>query len=118
MKQTPPPASVDVSFSSMLNLAVEWWRISSALSASGSAPAGARHGLRRIEDFLKQSGFEVMIMHGRGFDPGLPLKVIDCVDDPKLSPGETIISETISPLVLYDGQVVRQAEVITRRGPE
>jgi len=117
MTHIPPPESVDVPISALSHLAVEWWRVSSTLAAAGNTPAGARHGLRRIEDFLKQTGFEVVSMNGRVFDPGLPLTVIDAVDDPAVLPGEAIVSETISPVVLYKGRVVRQGEVITRRGP-
>ena len=107
-----------VPFAQMVNLAVEYWRLSKWLeSASKGLSAGpARHALRKLEDFLKQHEFDVQQLDGRSFDPGLAAKVIDTVEDPMLAKGTTIISETLSPMVFWRGQVVRAAEVVTSEG--
>ena len=44
------------------------------------------------------------------------MRVIDAVDDPALPAGEAVIAETLSPLVLWRGRVIRSADVVTRRG--
>jgi hypothetical protein len=103
-------------------LASEHWRLATWLAgipgaSSGSAAAPARHALRRIVDFLTAAQLEVRSMHDRPFDPGLAVRVVDAVDDPSLPAGETVIAETVSPLILWRGNVVRPADVVTRKGP-
>jgi len=109
------PTSMDVSLSSLIGLAIEWWRLSSALASGSSAPA--RHALRKIEDFLHECDLEVYAMDGKAFDPGFAMRVIDAVDDPALPADTMIVDQTVSPMVLWRGGVVKSAEVITRRGP-
>lgn len=98
----------------LANLAVEWWRLSATPGVAGTAPA--RHALRKIEDFLRQCELEVQSMDGRRFDAGLAARVVDVIDDPRLAAGQTVIEQTISPIIYWRGQVIKQAEIITRRG--
>ena len=100
--------------SDLVRLAVEWWRLKSALGET--APAPARHAVRRIEDFLHHREIEVQALDGRRYDPGLPIRVIDAIDDDHLPAGESVISETLSPLILWRGNVIQNADVVTRRG--
>jgi len=102
--------------SALAHLAVEWWRLSASLAGSAGGATPARHASRRIGDFLKQCEVEIQTLDGRHFDPGLPVRVIDAVDDASLKAGESIIAETLSPIVLWRGQVIQSADVVTRRG--
>src|SRR5207249_11415611 len=99
-------------------LAVEYWRLSNWLEQSpcrqNAAPA--RHALRRIADFLQAQEIEVQALDGRPFDAGLAARVVDTIDDANLSEASSVIDQTLSPLVLWRGQVVKAAEVIVRRG--
>ncbi len=109
------PQSITIPMSALAHLAVEWWRLGAALAESGGGEAAARHAVRRIGDFLKQCDVETQTLDGRAFDPGLPLRVIDSVDDPSLKPGEVIVAETLSPIVLWRGQVIKTGDVVTKR---
>jgi hypothetical protein len=102
--------------SALAHLAVERWRLSASLAASGGGEAPARHASRRIGDFLKQCEVEIQTLEGRAFDPGLPVRVIDAIDDATLPAGESIIAETLSPIVLWRGQVIKAGDIVTRRG--
>ena len=113
---SPPPLAVPLS--AMVTLAVEYWRLSNWLARIPSAvPAGpARHALRRMEELLKLCDLEVVSFDRRDYDAGLAVTVIDTIDDPKLPVGKTIVAQTLSPMVLHKGAVVRNAEVTIRRG--
>jgi hypothetical protein len=116
----PLPKELSVSLSSLADLGAEHWRLSTWLDAA--APNGgaalARHALRRMDDFLKSHALEVRDLTGQPFDAGMAARVIDTVDDPLMPQGATVIAETISPIILWQGQVVRAAEVVTRCGPK
>lgn len=113
MNVEPPPETLPVSLSSLADVGVECWRLSRLPSAANGA---ARHSLRRIEDFLKKCELEVVSIDGRTFDSGLAARVIDAVDDPSLPAGQSVVSQTLQPMVLWRGVVIRQADVVTRRG--
>jgi hypothetical protein len=108
-----------VGLPALIGLAVEQWRLASWLEAV-RAPAGTvaavRHSTRKIEDFLKACDLEVRAMNGHPFDAGLAVEVVDTVDDPALPVGHSIVAETLSPMILWRGTVVKAAEVVTRRG--
>jgi hypothetical protein len=113
-----PPTKPNVSLEALISLGVEHWRLATCLTSVDlrSASAQARHALRRMEDVLRDCGLEVRNMDGLPFDAGLAARVIDTVDDPRLAEGSAVISETLSPLVLWRGAVVKAADVVTRRG--
>ena len=101
----------------LIELALDHWRLERSLAgASGNELAAARHASRRIGDFLKRFELEARSLEGMNSDGGLAARVLDVVDDPALPEGKAVVDETLSPLVLWRGKVVRQAEVATRRG--
>jgi hypothetical protein len=115
MNPPPVPDTIAVSLSSLVQLAVEYWRLATWLkTTTASASAGpARHAVRKLEDFLKKHELDVQSLDGRPFDAGLAAKVIDTTEDPSLPAGQVMIIETLSPMVLYRDQVVRPAEIVT-----
>ena len=117
MSPEPPAPSLDVPLPELIALAVEHWRLSRWLAGQPAGQAGtARHAIRRIDDFVKGCELEVRDLDGRPFDAGLAARVVDAVEDGRLPPGRAMIAETVSPLVLWKGNVVKAAEVVTRRG--
>jgi hypothetical protein len=93
----------------LIALAVEHWRISTALG--DAAPAAVRHGLRKIGDILAAAGIETRSLDGMPHHPGMSAEVIDRVRDDRAGDGDLIV-ETLSPLVTRHGQVVRRAEIV------
>jgi len=112
------PQSLSVPLDRAIELAVEHWRLAGwvASVSARTDTALARHALRKMEAFLGHCDLQAVSLDGRPFDPGLPVTVVDAVDDPTKNEGQTLITETLSPLVLWKNQVVRQAEVVTSRG--
>jgi hypothetical protein len=110
--------SLSVPLQAMVTLSVEYWRLSRWLArVPASVQAGpARHALRRMEELLALCELEVVSMDNRPYDAGLAASVIDSTDDPELPAGKVVIDQTLSPMVLWKGEVVRNAEVTTRRG--
>jgi hypothetical protein len=110
------PESLPIPFGSLVNLGVEYHRLATWIESAGSTGAApARHALRRLADFLKACDLEAHSMDGKPFDPGLAVRVIDSYDDPSLPPGQSVIAETLSPLVLWRGRVVKPADVVVKK---
>jgi hypothetical protein len=117
--QTPAelPQTVEVPLSSLVELAVEWWRLDRWARGpqADAAAAHARHAARRLGKFLDERGLSVQDLTGRPHEPGLAAEVLDVLDDAGLPEGSGVIDETVSPLVLWRGRVVRHAQVVVRK---
>jgi hypothetical protein len=111
------PENVEVPLSSLVELAVEWWRLDRWANGAqaDAAAAHARHVARRLARFLEERGLSVLDPAGRPHDPGLAVEVLDVLTDPRLAPGSELIDETVAPLVLWRGRVVRHGQVIVRK---
>jgi hypothetical protein len=108
------PAEVSVPMGELAGLAVEWWRLSRAVGEGGGG--AARHALRKMEDFLRARKIEAQSLEGTTYDAGMAATVLDVIDDPGMKRGEAVVEQTVSPLVFWNGKVVKAAEVVTRRG--
>ena len=109
--------SVTVPVSSLAALAVEYWRVGNWLNTASASGAGpARHAIRKIGDFLKSLDVEVEQMEGKAFDAGMACVVVDTIEDATMAAGKVVIEETVAPMVLWRGKVIKSAEVVTRKG--
>ena len=108
------PESIEVSLSSLAELAVEWWRLERWSSAAGESVPHARHVARRLARFLSAHGLEVLDITGRAYEPGLAVEVLDAYTDETLPSGAQVIDETVSPIVLWRGSVVRHGQVVIK----
>ena len=109
------PQTLDVSLSSLAELAVEWWRLERWAGAAEESSPQARHAARRLGRFLAEHGLEVLDVTGRPYEPGLAVEVLDAFEDPRLPAGSQVVDETVEPVVLHHGAVVRHGQVIVRR---
>ena len=109
------PQTVDVSLSSLAELAVEWWRLERWAGAAEESSPQARHAARRLGRFLSGHGLEVLDVTGHAYEPGLAVEVLDAFEDARLPAGAQVVDETIAPVVLYRGAVVRHGQVVVRR---
>jgi hypothetical protein len=111
------PQTLQVTLSSLAELAVEWWRLGRTAgdaTAFDSSPQ-VRHVARRLGKFLSDLGLEVLDVTGRVYEPGLAVEVLDAFEDARLPAGSQVIDETIAPVVLFRGAVVRYGQVVVRR---
>ncbi len=109
------PQSVPVSLDALAELAVEWWRLDRWAGGAESSGAHARHAARRLAKFLSEHGLEVLDVAGRAYEPGLAVEVLDAIRDARLPPGSQVVDETVAPVVLFRGTVVRHGQVVVRK---
>jgi hypothetical protein len=109
------PQTIPVSLSALAGLAVEWWRLDRWANGAEGEGAHARHVARRLARFLSEHGLEVLDVAGRAYEPGLAVEVLDAFEDARLPPGAQVIDETVAPVVLFRGNVVRHGQVVVRR---
>jgi len=109
------PQTLNVSLSALAELAVEWWRLERWAGGSDDSSPQARHAARRLGRFLSGHGLEVLDVTGRPYEPGLAVEVLDAFEDAGLPRGTQVVDETVAPVVLYRGAVVRHGQVIVRR---
>jgi hypothetical protein len=112
------PKEINISLSALADLGTEHWRLATWLdqAAPDGSAALARHALRRMKEFLNSCELEIRSLDGQPYDAGMAARVVDTIDDPELPHGASVIAETVSPMVLWRGQVLRPADVVTRRG--
>lgn len=110
------PKTLHVSLSSLAELAVEWWRLDRWAAGADDAGTHARHVARRLAKFLYDNGLEVLDLMGRAYEPGLAVEVLDAFEDARLPAGSQLIDETVAPVVLFRGTVVRHGQVVVRKG--
>jgi hypothetical protein len=106
----PNPEPLTISPDQLVTLAIEHWRLSQALGERATPPA--RHALRKIADLLASFQVEVQSLDGLQYDAGMSVTVIDRISHPAVPPGIEAIIETVSPLILLKGQVLKTGEVI------
>jgi hypothetical protein len=109
------PQTLNVSLSSLAELAVEWWRLERWAGLAEESSPQVRHAARRLGRFLNEHGLEVLDVTGRAYEPGLAVEVLDAFEDTRLPQGSQVVDETVAPVILYRGAVVRHGQVIVRR---
>lgn len=67
-----------------------------------------------MKSFLDARGLEVLDVTGRAYEPGLAVEVLDAYADASLPAGSKVIGETVSPIVLWRGSVVRHGQVVIK----
>ncbi|MDT7688997.1 MAG: hypothetical protein QOE46_1756 [Acidobacteriota bacterium] len=109
------PQTLSVTLSSLAELAVEWWRLDRWANGAQDAAPHARHVARRLAKFLSDHGLEVVDVTGRAYEPGLAVEVLDAFDDARLPVGSQVVDETVAPVILFRGTVIRHGQVVIRR---
>lgn len=111
-------STLPIETSRLVNLAVESWRLNRWAfdEAFAKQRAVARHVARELRDFLLQAGIEISDLTNKPYDPGMAVEVVDSISDPNSPQGSVTIEETVAPIVLWRGAVVRHGQVVTRCG--
>jgi|GEM_PF-1747406 len=91
------------------SLVVDLWKIS---ERAKSEPVAERvlAACERAEERLRRIGFEIEEMAGRPYDTNMRVHVVE--HDGGEEPWS--ISECLSPAIYYRGELIREAEVITK----
>lgn len=114
---------VEVPLSALVELAIDCWRFErwvTGQTEAGGAAAHARLAVRRWGRFLSEREVSVADVTGVPYEAGLAVEVIDVVDDRDAPVGTEVVDETVAPIVMWRGTVVRHGQVIVRRhgGPQ
>ncbi|MBI3756433.1 MAG: hypothetical protein HY267_00500 [Deltaproteobacteria bacterium] len=109
--------SLEVPLASLIELAVESWRLRCWLSDStvDQSKVPVRYVARRLDQFLKEREIEALDLVGQPYEPGLAVDVVDVISDTNLPEGPGVIAETVAPIVLWRGAVVKHGQIVTRR---
>jgi hypothetical protein len=108
--------SMPVMRQSLVELAVESWRLSQWILANPDhAKAPARRAAERLQSFLTELKLEIIDLTGKSFDPGLAVEVLGFSDGNAAELGSSVVDETVSPIVVYDGIVAKHGQVVLRR---
>ena len=120
MKTEGMPKELAISTAEACTLAVECWRLTRTaelLKHSNDAP-GLRQAARRLAEVLDRIGIQVVDFIGRKYDPGLAPEVVDILEDQTLLGDVAVIDETITPTVMWRGQVVQPGQIVVRCAPK
>jgi hypothetical protein len=112
------PRQLEVPLSSLIELAVESWRLEGCLAEmaqTASVPKG-RHIARRLQKFLAGRELTVLDLTGRKYEPGMSVEVLEATEDESLGENDRMIDEMVEPIVMWRGRVVKFGQVVIRQG--
>ena len=103
----------------MLDLLVDAWRLERwvAQTDAGASTAAVRFVSRRLSGFFDRFGLQAVDVTGQRYEPGLAVELVGNVIDDTLGRDMVLIGETVAPLCLLRGKVVRLGQVVTRSSP-
>lgn len=113
---TPAQDLPSVQISSIVEIAIETWRVGDRLKKS--QVLGNKEGptigfsIEKIQHILKEMGVEVKDPAGETYHEGMGLDVLTFDYGPGELPGNRIVQETVSPAVYYNGKLIKMAKVI------
>ena len=118
MNNEEPPDRLDVPLASLMELAIESWRLDNWLVAQPTekAVSKVRHVARRLQKFLAEREMTVLDLTGRSYEPGMSVEVLEALEDEHLGRDELVIDEMVEPVVLWRGRVVKFGRIVVRQG--
>jgi hypothetical protein len=120
MTNTTPatPRSMEVPLASLIELAVENWRLERWLAKldQEESIARGRHVARQLNKFLSERELTVLDLAGQPYEPGLAVEVLDVIREREMPHDAEVIDETVTPIVMWRGTVVQFGQVIIRKG--
>jgi len=113
------PGKTEIKIESLAELAVDCWRFQRWIGSRGDDDSLTvpKHVVRRLTRFLEEAAVITIDLTGQPFDPGLATEVIDTVKDASLLHDVAVISETVSPIVMWENTAVKHAQVVVRHNP-
>lgn len=112
---TPHFVQVTPEAASMIELAVEIWRIEQRLAkAESTLPENFKRGtdnsIMKFRRFLEKYDIEIIDYTGQKYNDGLNLEITAVEKDPSVT--EKTIKETVEPAITCRGRVIKKAKVI------
>lgn len=109
---------LNVPLASLIELAIEGWRLDSWLAAlpPDKAAPKLRHVARRLQKFLSERELSALDLTGKRYEPGMSVEVLEAFEDDQLAEHERLIEEMVEPIILWRGRVVKYGRVVVRQG--
>lgn len=109
---------LDVPLASLIELAIEGWRLDSWLAALPPEKVAPklRHVARRLQKFLSERELSALDLTGKRYEPGMSVEVLEAFGDEQLDEHERLIEEMVEPIILWRGRVVKYGRVVVRQG--
>jgi hypothetical protein len=112
------PLKLDVPLASLIELAIESWRLDNWLAAEPPEKVASklRHIARRLQKFLSERELSALDLTGGLYEPGMSVEVLEALQDAGLGERESLIDEMVEPIILWRGRVVKYGRVVVRQG--
>ena len=113
------PSELQIPMERACVLSIECWRLgrlADSLKQTNNRMALVR-AVRQITEILSEAGIEVVDFIGRNYDPGMVPEVLEVRDDPDIPEETAVIDETVSPTIMWHGQVIKPGQIIVRQAP-
>ena len=110
---------IQIPLDNLIEVSVAWWRFNRWLAGyeSDRSLAAARQMSRKLGELLKECHIEIIDIENKVYDPGLAVEIIDIIEDSGLIECDGIIDETITPIIMFQGNVLKQRQIVLRRRP-
>lgn len=119
-QDTDAPKIRKVDLSSLIDLAIEIWRLQDRFkklqSATGRQDPSITFSIEKIQHILKEIGIETRDYTGQTYNEGMSLDVLTFDYSVGEKPTNRIIQETVSPAIFFDGKLHKMAQVIVGKG--
>jgi molecular chaperone GrpE (heat shock protein) len=108
------PDKLDVPLDSLVELAIESWRLEHWLAGLPPEKAASklRHIARRLQKFLTERELAALDLTGQKYEPGMAVEVLEVVPDEHARAGEKLIVEMVAPIITWRGRVVRHGQIV------
>ena len=94
-------------------LALAYWRLNKwVTNVSVERKSAAQGSLRQMKKYLDKNNVELLDFCGQKYDSGFAIDVIGVTTDKNLPEEEMIISETLCPLILQNGEILKYGQVM------
>ena len=109
--------TVEIEKKEFIKFAIEIWRIRNLIEPIQESKFSIiRHSVLNVFYLLEKEGISFVELKNQKYDAGMAIEVIDVEENPKRLEGSSIIKEVIEPLILLNGQIIKQGRVILEKG--
>lgn len=112
---TPHFVQLTPDAASIIELAVEIWRIEQRLNKAASVlpenlKRGTDNSILRFKRYLEKYDIEIIDYAGQKYNEGLNLEITAVEKDPTVT--ERMIKETVEPAITCRGRVIKKAKIV------
>lgn len=104
-----------MSIDEIIGLVIEGWKLSRLTPQDKRDRVVINRFLNKFNIFLKNNGVEIVDLTGQVFDSGMAVEVIYTEDENKDNALNSVIVETIRPLIFINGKIAKVGQVVIKK---